>query len=72
MHYEREDVISARFVFRKACGVFTIPALVVHIEHSRGEGGLSGSFGNSWIIEVTQFGVSLPLWIPHILTQHHV
>lgn len=53
-------------------GVVTIPAFVVHIEDSSGEGGLSWPFRNSGVIQITQFGVSLTLWIPHILTQHHI
>lgn len=57
---------------KKKHGVVTIPAFVVHIEDSSGEGGLSRSFRNGGIIKITQFGISLALWIPHILTQHHI
>lgn len=53
-------------------GLFTVPAFVVHIQHSSGEGGLSGSFRNCGIIKITQFGLSLPLWISHILTQYYI
>ncbi len=60
------------FLFCREHSMFTIPAFVVHIEHSSSEGGLSWSFRNSGIVKITQFGVSLTVWIPNILTQHHI
>ena len=77
MRYERLWKNAAKCVTTSICfcqgqSVFTVPALVVHIEHNGGEGGLSGSLRDCGIVQVTQFGISFPFWIPDVLTQHHI
>ena len=56
----------------KEKSLVTIPALVVDIQNRRGKGRCAGAFWNSRVIKVAEFGVTLALWVSHILTQHHI
>lgn len=50
----------------------TIPSFVLDIEHCGGKCRRAGALWYGGVVEVTQLGVALPLWVPHILAEHHI
>ena len=57
---------------RRTEASLTIPALIMYVEHNCGKSGLSGAFGDSGIVKVTQLSIPFPLWVAGILAQNHI
>lgn len=50
----------------------TIPSFILDIKHRCGKSWRAGPCWYSGIVKVTQFGLTLPLRVAHILAEHHI